>query len=134
MTNEDVTPKCPPKETNYRSLVLVPVIAQDESVGTLLLCSVRSDTPFTGQEIWFLESLVASAQPVIDHILRDESANENLHSQEEEGVEWNLSETDNTQAMMEEVFRIKGGIDRLKKLRKKLHRQDISRWSRDYSE
>jgi len=122
------------KETNYRSLVLVPVIAEDKSVGTLLLCSARSDTPFSEQEIWFLETLVTSAQPVIKHILRDENSNENLHSQEAEGVEWNLSETDNTQTMMEEVFRIKGGIDRLKKLRKKLHHQDISRWSRDHSE
>ncbi|NOY52088.1 MAG: response regulator [Deltaproteobacteria bacterium] len=118
------------KETPYRSLVLVPVLAEDESVGTLLLCSARSNTPFTEQEIWFLETLVTAARPVIEHLLRNENNRGDFQVHEEEEVDWAFAGADNTQAMMEEVFRIKGGIDRLKKLREKLHRQNISRLSR----
>lgn len=121
-------------ETTYRSLVLVPVIAEDEIVGTLLLCSARSSAPFTEQEIWFLETLATSARPVIEHILRDEKTDANLNCLDEGGVELDLSGADDAREMMEEVFRIKGGIDRLKKLRKKLRRQSFAKLSKNPSE
>lgn len=117
------------KETTYRSLVLVPVIAEDEITGTLLLCSARSGAPYTEREIWFLETLAASAQPVIEHIMGDEKTDVNLNRFDEGEAELDLSGTDDAREMMEEVFRIKGGIDRLKKLRKKLRGKGFTKLS-----
>ncbi len=129
------------KDMVYRSLILIPVVSEDEIIGTLLLRSARSSGPFTEREVWFLETLAAAARPVIEHARIHKEGAQNLYALQEADqvsgetvLEATLDDTDSAKEMMEEVFRIKGGIDRLKQLRKKLRHQGISKLPKNRSE
>jgi DNA-binding response OmpR family regulator len=119
------------KRVRYQSLVLLPVLAEGSIVGTLLLSSARSGLPFTERDVWFLETIIAAASPAILNAQRYEEMEEWLLSTTDldddlvdAPAECISPERDPAKEMMEEVFRIKGGIDRLKALRKNLLHKD----------
>ncbi len=118
------------KNLNFRSLVLVPVTSEGRIAGTFLLRMARGGAPFSEREISFLKTIAEAARPVIQNAQRFEEVENRLltapvkdPSPLDSPIQFNLPPEDQSGKMLDEVFRLQGGIRYLKKLREKTRNQ-----------
>jgi len=111
------------KGIRFQSLALVPVIEEDEIVGTLLLRTARDRRDFYEREIWFIEAIARASRPAILNARLFEAMEERLlTAPTKEGslldspLLYGYSESKTSLQLMDQVHQLKEGIHGLKKL------------------
>jgi CheY-like chemotaxis protein len=114
----------------FQSLVLMPVIENDKTIGTLLLRTARPKKSFSYKEIRFLEAVVLASRPAILNAQLFEIMEEKiLNTSIEDGFpsdntqQFNTPLQDRAQAMMEKCYMLKEEVRRLKGLQQEIRDQ-----------
>ncbi len=129
------------EKIRFQSLVLIPVALDDRIVGTLLLRSARSTTVFTERELRFLKAITEAARPAILNAHLFEKMEEKLLNApvkdkilEDSRLQYNLPPQDNGHMVMDQIFRLKDEIRRLKEVQQEIREQKSSPFRRQSEE
>jgi CheY-like chemotaxis protein len=123
------------KDIRLQSLMLIPVVDEKHIVGTLLLRTARCKSEFLDREIRFLEAIAEAARPAILNAKLFEAVEERLLTAPAKGdgpadckLCYDVSQQDqnNPDQIMDQAFRLKGDIQRLKDLRKEAEKNKRS--------
>lgn len=118
------------EKTPFKSLALIPVIDQDEIVGTLVLRTARPGESFSERELRFLKAVAEASRPAILNAHLFEAVEERILNAPIETGEPGDDESvchealqDRAKVMLEQCYQLKEEVRRIKGLQEEIWKQ-----------